>query len=580
MPRHDSEQSLAAKAQKAAEDAVTYAQIKARDPNFRTPAELRAIVAEREAQAQIQAQAQAFPQSQEQAAAQQHEGRNPMLTREDKQRLFNIAHKSGLNPDQIRRVSDLIRSGLDEEAIFQNIALMQQEERARIGNDPRPFIDPSEYGRRAQRSLREYEQAERAGNQAAAAFGHGPQVEVKEGREVHHQQQAFAQQQAQEAYQARIREQAEQEARQRVQQQFAEQERARQAAQQAYDASAAQLNREQFQRSFPNLNIEQDPREFAREIPPEISPGNAAAAEAMARAREFAGIDVPAQAAQALDPSAQSSRRDIDPRRAQDVVEIMTRAKQMLTSQPHEAEDFMNRIAFPTQEEMRPLHMARAYGIQDPHYSRAQQSAQMADEPITQGVHRYMNPYQQHVIDRIAEEGNRNLFENILPSIEARYIKLGQHGGRMHHDLGARAVRDIQKEISAQQNQALASGYENAAQNFNLDKARQLEASRMHAILGQQSQASRLSDIAALREAEQESRGFRQNAKDFKHHEANRIRKHPEEMLNLYNQMAQGQPYSTTTQTYTPSSPQSLHRKDYQRAIIPFLTQMGSQFLG
>jgi len=85
----------------------------------------------------------------------------------------------------------------------------------------------------------------------------------------------------------------------------------------------------------------------------------------------------------------------------------------------------------------------------------------------------YMNPYTENVVNRIAELGGRNLSENIMPSIEGRYIGAGQLGGPtrggglsaapsgMLTDT-ARAVRDTNADILGKQYEALSSGYSGA----------------------------------------------------------------------------------------------------------------------
>lgn len=365
-------------------------------------------------------------------------------------------------------------------------------------------------------------------------------------------------------------------------------------ASQASRAGQAQAEMEQFRRPsahafqsasqafqpervFPSrLNAE----EYARSQTPRSSSYALAMAEAEARARKFATMPrAAASAPRAPDPNVPSSHTNLDPERASLNAEIMSRAHQFLETPPLPSTPVDERFAFHNQHELQPLLMARQYGVQNPHYERAREQAELTHERLPEGIHRYMNPYHQHVVDRIAEEGNRNLFEHILPNLESRYIKLGQHGGMRHHNLGARAVRDVQKEISAMQGQALASGYENAAQHFNTDMARQLEASKMHTALGQQNQASRLSDIAALRDAESESRAFRQSLKDYEQHELERVHKHPIEQLDAYSQLARGNPYSTSTHTYTPSVPQSIHRRGWQTHVQNAAVDTAQQYL-
>lgn len=83
----------------------------------------------------------------------------------------------------------------------------------------------------------------------------------------------------------------------------------------------------------------------------------------------------------------------------------------------------------------------------------------------------YMDPYIDNVVNRVAALGNRNLMENIMPGIEGRYIGAGQLGFGPRDGVGtptgmmtdtARAIRDTQDNITAQQGQLLSQGWTNA----------------------------------------------------------------------------------------------------------------------
>ena len=120
----------------------------------------------------------------------------------------------------------------------------------------------------------------------------------------------------------------------------------------------------------------------------------------------------------------------------------------------------------------------------------AQQAAQQATN-----LAGYMNPYQQAVVDRIAQLGQRNLSENILPEIEGRYIQAGQLGFGARDGAGtpsgmmtdvARAVRGTQEAVLAEQSGALQAGYTQAQQAAQQDLARQAQlAATMGGLAGQ-----------------------------------------------------------------------------------------------
>lgn len=124
----------------------------------------------------------------------------------------------------------------------------------------------------------------------------------------------------------------------------------------------------------------------------------------------------------------------------------------------------------------------------------AQPYAQQAGQQAT-NLAGYMNPYQQAVVDRIAQLGQRNLSENILPEIEGRYIQAGQLGFGARDGAGtpsgmmtdlARAVRGTQEAVLAEQSGALQAGYTQAQQAAQQDLARQAQlAATMGGLAGQ-----------------------------------------------------------------------------------------------
>jgi len=211
-----------------------------------------------------------------------------------------------------------------------------------------------------------------------------------------------------------------------------------------------------------------------------------------------------------------------------------------------------------------PEAMQRAHALSErtgtylPYLESSTQALRRTQAPFYEGYERYMNPYMQSVVNRIAEEGNRNLTENILPALEAKFVRLGQHGSSKHATLARRAAREIQGEISAKQAQALASGYQQAAQVFNADQARALEGARQMATLGGLSQAGLLSDIAMLGEQGRYRQQQEQAAKDIAYQDFLRQQNYPLEMLAHQAALLHGIPTPTQQTSYqqSPATPQ------------------------
>lgn len=124
-------------------------------------------------------------------------------------------------------------------------------------------------------------------------------------------------------------------------------------------------------------------------------------------------------------------------------------------------------------------------------------------------ISKYMNPYQDAVVNRLGELAARQLREKLLPQIEGRYIAAGQLGlggpssGQMI-DM-TRALRDVQADVLAQQAATMAQGYSQAQDAANTDLGRQATLAGTAGGLGVSQQqvlanaAKGLSDIGTSR---------------------------------------------------------------------------------
>jgi hypothetical protein len=121
------------------------------------------------------------------------------------------------------------------------------------------------------------------------------------------------------------------------------------------------------------------------------------------------------------------------------------------------------------------LGQAQAYGAQGAGTDvsgAAQPYFDQAGQRAYQGIENYMNPYQDAVVNRIGELGNRNFMEKLMPSVQDQFIKAGQFGSSRHAGEMGRAIRDTQEGISAAQAQALQQGYQGALTTSQADAAR------------------------------------------------------------------------------------------------------------
>lgn len=97
-----------------------------------------------------------------------------------------------------------------------------------------------------------------------------------------------------------------------------------------------------------------------------------------------------------------------------------------------------------------------------------------ASRTFPEAVDEYMSPYTDAVVNRIADLGNRNLMENILPKVNDTFTggSAAQFGRERHADITGRAIRDTQESILGQQSEALERGYGTAGSLFGADANR------------------------------------------------------------------------------------------------------------
>lgn len=105
----------------------------------------------------------------------------------------------------------------------------------------------------------------------------------------------------------------------------------------------------------------------------------------------------------------------------------------------------------------------------------AQPYLSKAAQTFPGAVESYMSPYMKNVVGQIADVGVRQLQEKFLPAIGEEFIKAGQFGGSRMGEFGARALRDVQEGVLAEQAKALQAGYGQAADIFAQEQARQAQ---------------------------------------------------------------------------------------------------------
>ena len=238
----------------------------------------------------------------------------------------------------------------------------------------------------------------------------------------------------------------------------------------------------------------------------------------------------------------------------------------------------------------------------------AQPYLTQAGQTSVANIGQYMNPFQEQVIDRIGQLGARNLSERILPEVEGRYIAAGQLGfGGRQPGMGtpsgmltdtARAIRDTQEAVLAQQAEALQRGYSEAAglagadlgRQASLastagslggqDLARQLDAARQLAAMGEMGQQLGLTGAGALQQVGGVQQSQAQRNLDVAYEDFLRQQNYPQEQINAmlatFKGAAQGIPTGEQVFGIEPTGRPAEYAPGTAASIAGVLTGLGS----
>jgi len=168
----------------------------------------------------------------------------------------------------------------------------------------------------------------------------------------------------------------------------------------------------------------------------------------------------------------------------------------------------------------------------------------------------YKSPYITGVVDRIAELGNRNLTEKLLPQIQDQFIAAGQRGSSRAREFSNRAIRDTTNEIAGNQAGALQQAQDAAMTAYGAGQNRKLQSGQQLGVLGQMQQQLALSGAAGLEAAGTAQQGQTQRNLDLGYQDFQEQRDAPWTNLERLNAAARGLefPKATTTSSTGPAS--------------------------
>ena len=127
----------------------------------------------------------------------------------------------------------------------------------------------------------------------------------------------------------------------------------------------------------------------------------------------------------------------------------------------------------------------------------------------------YMNPYTGAVVDEMGRLQQRNIRENVLPSLGGAAVGTGQFGSRRQQQITGNALRDMQADLLGKQYQALNQGYQQAGTMAGTDLSRALQAGQAFENLGQAQQGLGLGGLKALSEYGGQQQALGQKMLDY-----------------------------------------------------------------
>ena len=192
-------------------------------------------------------------------------------------------------------------------------------------------------------------------------------------------------------------------------------------------------------------------------------------------------------------------------------------------------------------------------GAYKPFLGQASTALTGAMQTFPQAVGTYMNPYTENVVNKIADIGVRQLQEKFLPAVGQEFIKAGQFatgpGSSRMGEFGARALRDVQEGVLAEQAKALQSGYGQAADIFGKDVAAQRAAAGSAADIAGLAQKFGLGEAAAVGGVGSLERQMQQQNLDLAYKDFLAQQGYPKEQIQFLSGIAGGLKVPSSTLT-------------------------------
>jgi hypothetical protein len=209
-----------------------------------------------------------------------------------------------------------------------------------------------------------------------------------------------------------------------------------------------------------------------------------------------------------------------------------------------------SRLAQFSPDTLEAQRLARAgLGEYLPYLQRAESYLPRAGAPAYENIRRYMNPYEQEVIDRAGQDATKTFREGILPQLEQQFVSRGQLGSKRHRELALQAAADLQNNLAGQRASMRSKHYQEAANMQHADQIRAMETARQLASLANQRQAGRAVDTSILSGIGGDTEARRQQELNMRYEAFMRQLEYPWDMVQRRANILHGMPMQTMTST-------------------------------
>lgn len=189
-------------------------------------------------------------------------------------------------------------------------------------------------------------------------------------------------------------------------------------------------------------------------------------------------------------------------------------------------------------------------GSFQPDLTQAETLTGQAAQPITGAdIGRYMDPYLDQVIGGLTSQSNKNLYENVLPGIQDRFVSSGQSRSPQEGQITSQIVGQSQKALNDSIAGALGQGYQGALNTAISQQGAKQTAGAQFGQLGALNQQLGAGDIGQVAAAGQGQDIVNQGNINAALNNFYAQQQWPYQNLGFASNIIRGLPVNTNTQT-------------------------------